>query len=109
MHVTSSMLKADADEILQRLEEDREPVEITRDAQVIARLVPVPDRSPSDKRASTPPSRRDGQAANLISEEERHLTVHVLDELDRLADEIGLKWPGDVSAVAAVRDVRRDL
>ncbi len=105
MHVTSSMLKADADEILQRLEGDREPVEITRDAQVIARLVPVPDH----KRASTPPSRRDRQAANLISEEERHLTVHVLDERDRLADEIGLKWPGDVSAVAAVRDVRRDL
>jgi antitoxin (DNA-binding transcriptional repressor) of toxin-antitoxin stability system len=46
-HFTSSMLKVDADEILQRLEADGEPVDIERNGRVVARLVPVIGVSPA--------------------------------------------------------------
>lgn len=75
------------DEILRMVEEEGETIEITDQGKVIARVVP----------ASEPeqPVKRDAKA--------------FLAEIDRLATEIGASWKGNMDAVEAVRDVRRDL
>jgi Lon protease-like protein len=44
-----------------------------------------------------------------LTESERAATAAALTELDRLAARIGAAWRDDMSAVDAVRDVRRDL
>ncbi len=75
------------DEVLRIVEEDGETIEITNHGKVIAHLVPV-----HMPQFTTEPAKRDVWA-----------------DLDRLAAEIGAHWPANVSAVDAVRDVRRDL
>jgi prevent-host-death family protein len=75
------------DEVLRMVEEEGETIEVTKHGEVIARLVPVPRPQQPVKRGL-----RDFWA-----------------EMDRLAAEIGAHWPADVSAVDAVRDVRREL
>jgi prevent-host-death family protein len=75
------------DEVLRMVEEDGETIEITNHGEVIAQLVPVPEPQSSVKSA-----KRD-----------------VWVDIDRLSAEIGVHWSPDVSAVDAVRDVRRDL
>jgi prevent-host-death family protein len=79
-------LKARASEILRRVREDGEIVEITYRGRVVARLVPAEPTSAD------------------IDE-----TRAVLTDLQRLAEEIGTKWPAGVSAVDAVREQRREL
>ena len=74
-------------EILRIVEEEGETIEVTKRGKVIARLVPV--------REAQQPVKRDLQA--------------FLAEMDRLAAKIGANWKGDMDAVEAVRDVRRDL
>ena len=75
------------DEILRMVEEEGETIDVTKRGKVIARIVP----------ASEPeqPLKRDAKA--------------FLAEIDRLATEIGASWKGNMDAVEAVRDVRRDL
>jgi prevent-host-death family protein len=75
------------DEVLRIVEEDGETIEITNHGEVIAHLVPVScSQSPAGS------AKKD-----------------VWTDLDRLAAEISAHWAADVSAVDAVRDVRRDL
>jgi antitoxin (DNA-binding transcriptional repressor) of toxin-antitoxin stability system len=73
-------------EILRRLREEGEPIDITDQGRLIARLVPA---------APPRPSREDIEAWWA--------------EHDRLAEEIGRDWPEGVSAVEAVREQRREL
>ncbi|HEX6482874.1 MAG TPA: type II toxin-antitoxin system Phd/YefM family antitoxin [Ktedonobacteraceae bacterium] len=80
-------LKEHIDEILRMVEEEGETIDVTKRGKVIARVVPA---SEPEK-----PVKRDTKA--------------FLAELDRLAAEIGSSWKGNIDAVEAVRDVRRDL
>ena len=75
------------DEVLRMIEEEGKTFEITNHGEVIAHLVPV-----DMPQSTTEAAKRD-----------------VWTDLDRLAAEIGAHWPGDISAVDAVRDVRREL
>ena len=79
-------LKANASEIVRRVREQGEIINITYHGEVVARLVP----------AQPAPPAADEIAALLV-------------DLDQLAAEIGAAWPRGVSAQAAIQDVRRDL
>lgn len=80
-------LKERISEVLRMVEEEGETVEVTKRGEVIARLVPV---------------RKPQQAVEQT-------TDPIWASLDRLAAEISAHWPEDVSAVEAIRDVRREL
>lgn len=71
-------------EVVQQVEEG-EIVEITKHGQAVARIVPVPQE----------PNNADVDS--------------ILADLDTLAARIGSHWQTDLSAVEAVRDVRRDI
>lgn len=75
------------DEVLHLVEEEGETIEITNHGEVIAHLVPVLELQSSVESAKS----------------------DVWADIDRLSAEIGAHWPPDVSAVDAVRDVRREL
>jgi prevent-host-death family protein len=79
-------LRDGATELLRRVRDDGETIEVTYHGRVVARLVPV--REP-DAPAASPAAWR-AQA-------------------DALAARIARAWPGDVSAVEAVREQRREL
>ena len=80
-------LKEHIDEILRMVEEEGETIEVIKRGKVIAYLIPA---SEPEK-----PVKRDLKS--------------FWEETDRLAAEIGAAWKGDMDAVEAVRDVRRDL
>ena len=77
-------LSADTSGILRRVREKGEAVDIAYRGQVVARIVPVvsPDLDPQSLRA-------------------------VWADLDRVASEIGRRWPKRVSAAQAVGEARR--
>jgi prevent-host-death family protein len=79
-------LKERASEVVRRVREGGEEVEVTYHGRVVARLVPV-----SPERRSPPTS------------------AAAWSTLDRVAREIGARWPKGRSAVKAVREGRRDL
>lgn len=79
-------LKQQTSKILRRVREKGEIIEITYHGESIARLVPV-----------VPPKSSDEDVAAVWA------------DLDQLTAEISAKWPEGVSAVEAVRDVRREL
>jgi prevent-host-death family protein len=79
-------LKARTSQVLRRVRERGEDIEITHHGRVIARLVPV-----------APEPRRLAAGASAWT------------TLDRLAREIGARWPKGRPAAAAVREGRRDL
>ena len=79
-------LKEHIDELLRLIKEEGETIEVTDHGEVIARLVP----------ARKPKQSREQDAAAWAA-------------LKRLSEEIGAHWKGDMDAVEAVRDVRRDL
>ena len=79
-------LKQNTSKLLRRVREEGEIIEITYYGEVIARLVPV-----------NPPAAADQDLAAIWA------------DMDQLAAEISAKWPEGVSAVEAVREVRRDL
>ena len=79
-------LKARTTQLLRRIREKGEPIEVTYRGKVIALLVPALD------------------STALTNE-----TAAIWTDMDRLAAEIAAHWPADVSATDAVRDVRRDL
>jgi prevent-host-death family protein len=80
-------LKEHLSEILDRVQEKEETVEITNDGKVVAFLIPVLKPHPSFERPEG----------------------DIWTDMDRLAAEIAARWQGCTSAVDAVRDVRRDL
>jgi prevent-host-death family protein len=73
-------------EVVRRVAATGEPVEIMEDGRVLAILVPVEEAMPAQEE---------------IDEFWR--------EFDELSEEISASWPEGVSAVDAIRDVRRDL
>ena len=79
-------LKQRASEIIRQVREERATYTITYRGRVVARLVPEEDEETRRQRA-----------------------LAVLAKMDRLAKEIGKHWPPGVSAVDAVREVRREL
>jgi len=80
-------LKQQTSKILRRVREEGQIIEITYHGEIIARLVPV----------SPPPETSNEDVAAIWA------------NLDQLTAEISAKWPEGVSAVDAVRDVRREL
>lgn len=79
-------LKTNTSEIVRRVRELGEIVDITLHGEVVARLVPA-------RPMSTPAEELDALWA----------------EMDRLAEEITANWTGSYSAVDAVREGRREL
>ena len=79
-------LKAQASQVIRRVRERGEEIEVTHHGKVVARVVPASRRA----------ARRQTSAA-------------VWSTLDRVAREIGAAWPKRRSATAAVREGRRDL
>jgi prevent-host-death family protein len=79
-------LKANTSGILRRVRDRGETVEATHRGRVVARIVPVapPETAMSDDGA-------------------------VWSDIDRLAAEVGVRWPAGVTAVDAVREGRREL
>ncbi len=82
-------LKEQTSAILRRVREGRETIAVTYRGKVVARLVPVEE-----------------PAASQVDQAE---LARLWADIDQLAAEIGGRWPAGVSAVDAVRDVRRDL
>ena len=79
-------LKERASQVLRRVRERGEEIEVTHHGRVVARLIPVPQER-----------RR------------RRTSAAAWSTLDRVAREIGARWPKGRSAVNAVREGRRDL
>jgi prevent-host-death family protein len=79
-------LREQLSQVLQRVRDEGEIVEITYYGQVVARLVPAS------------PVTRSGEE-----------TMAILTDMDSLAAEIGRQWKNEISAVEAVREVRREL
>jgi prevent-host-death family protein len=79
-------LKANASGILRRVRDRGETVEVTHRGRVVARIVAVA--------APAPPGPEDDA---------------VWSDLDRLAAEIGARWPAGVTAADAVGEGRREL
>ncbi len=75
------------DEILRLIEEEGETIELTNQGKSIAKWVPTQD--------AQKPANQNQDA--------------FWEEMDQLAARIGVSWQGDMDAVEAVRDVRRDL
>ena len=76
-------LKANTSQIVRRVREKGETIDVTYHGEVVARLIPVKRPQPKKEEGA------------------------VWTDLEQLAAEIGLAWPADVSAVEAIRDVRR--
>ena len=79
-------LKEQTSRILRRVREGRETIDVTYRGKVVARLVPV-EQIGTDT----------GDFA------------HFWANMDRLAAEIGARWPEGLSAADAVSEQRRDL
>lgn len=83
-------LKEHTSEILRRVREGRETIEITYRGKVVARLVPV---TPAEYPGRSDPSET---AATWAS-------------IDELAEKISARWPEGLSAADAVSQDRREL
>jgi antitoxin (DNA-binding transcriptional repressor) of toxin-antitoxin stability system len=79
-------LRQHATEIVRQVRVKRATVQITYRGKVIAQLVPIREPIPMPKEISM-----------------------LWTDLDRLATEIGARWPPQMSAVDAVREGRREL
>jgi prevent-host-death family protein len=79
-------LKDHATQILRKVREEGAEYQVTYHGKVIARLGPV-----------------------ISGESEPINQADIWAEWDALTEEIGKQWPEGVSAVDAVRDVRREL
>jgi antitoxin (DNA-binding transcriptional repressor) of toxin-antitoxin stability system len=88
-------LKAHAEDLVARVEADGETFEIVYQGRVAALLVPSPEPGPNSE-------------SRLGEDDASKQTAEILDRLWALGDEISKDWPKGVSAVDAIRDVRRD-
>jgi len=84
--VTAKELKQQTGRILREVREEGKEVVVTYRGVPMARIVPT----------------RSGESARKALES-------VWMEMDRLAEEIGRRWPAGVSAAEAVREQRREL
>ena len=75
------------DEMLRIVEEEGETIEIRKQDEIVARMVPVRKQRQADTR---------GHSATW-------------NDLERISAEISAYWPEGLSAIDAVRDVRREL
>ena len=82
-------LKGQASEVLRRVREHGETIAVTYRGRVVAHIVPA---GPS--------------SGGSIEREELDA---IWTDLDRLAAEIGARWPANVTAAESVREGRRDL
>lgn len=78
-------LKERTSDVIRRVRDRGETVDVTYRGRLVARLVPVARRSPSTKRA----------------------TRAVIADIEQLAQEIAARWPPGVSAADAVKEQRR--
>jgi len=78
-------LKEHTSDILRRVREEHRMYEITFRGRAVARLVPVVEPEVTADPAA------------------------FWEELDRVAQEIGMRWPNGMTAVEAVREQRREL
>ena len=85
MATTVRQVKAQAHDLLQRVQEQQQPIEITCRGEVVARLSPA-------------------RQVYVRAEE----LAKIWEQRQRLSAAIGAHWPADVTAIDAVRDVRRD-
>jgi prevent-host-death family protein len=74
-------LKQQTSELIRRVREKGDEIQVTHHGKVVARIIPI-SSSPAE-------------------------TQRAWDGLDRLADEIGKRWPKGVSAAEAVSEERR--
>lgn len=88
-------LKEHAEDLISRVEADGETIEIVRHGRVAALLIPLPEPNPGD-------------AEKTARHAQTEQTAVILDRLWSLGDEISKEWPKGVSAVDAIRDVRRN-
>ena len=79
-------LKTQASDIIRRVREDKETYIVTYRGKPVAKLEPVQDK-----------------------EEQVARDLSILEEMDRLAEEITKRWPEGLSAVDAVKEDRREL
>jgi len=79
-------LKVHTSEIVRRVRDQREPIDVTLGGRVVARLVPVERPRPTPEELERIWRRR-----------------------EELAAEISKEWPTGLSAVDAIREDRRDL
>lgn len=79
-------LKTQTSQIMRRVREQSERVQVTYRGQAIAHIVPLAPQKPKE------------------DEVQAWWT-----DMEQLSAEIGQKWPADVSAVEAVREGRRTL
>ena len=79
-------LKAQASDIIRRVRDSNETFIVTYRGRAVARIEPIQDRQT--------------QVAHDMS---------ILEEMDRVADEISKYWPKGVSAADAVSEQRREL
>ena len=85
-------LRDELDELLQRVRDEGETIEITLHGEPVARVVPTHAATPAPPKPRSPE-----EVAKLF------------EGLDELIAEISAHWPEGVSAVDAVREQRRDL
>ena len=83
-------LKEHMTDVLRRVEEDGETIEVSDQGRIIARIVPP------------------GEASDVRADR-LEATERALAGLKQLGEELSKSWPDGFSAVDAVRDVRRDL
>lgn len=74
------------DEMLLKVEEEGEMIEITKHNEIIARVVPVQKRRQADIQGD----------------------LAAWQELERISAEISAYWPQDLSVVGAMQDARQD-
>jgi prevent-host-death family protein len=79
-------LKEHASQILRRVREEGEEFQVTYHGRVVARVIPVARSQPVPTDSTV-----------------------IWSDLDRLATEIGARWPAGVTAAEAVREGRREL
>jgi prevent-host-death family protein len=79
-------LKERASRIVRQVREERTAIDITVRGRIVARIVPVEQQAPE------------------VADE-----TSVWSDIDTLAAEIGERWPRDIDAVTAVREMRREL
>jgi prevent-host-death family protein len=77
-------LKANTSQILRRVREKGETIDVTYHGEVVARLIPVKRPEPSAEKLEA-----------------------IWSDWDQLAEEIGRHWTGEPSAVEAVSEGRR--
>ena len=86
-------LKVKADVIIREVSETGLPVDIVRDGQIAARLLPAPQAEPA-------------HAFSMSAEEREQAVREWRREMDRVSRDLAAVWPKGVSARDVVDDIR---